>query len=72
MDLIHWHKSFTTNLAQKENVAQPHKFNLLVNHINVAVYELIAEATGYENAITILSNTCAKTLSPIFDRYTVC
>ena len=52
-------------------MSQPQKFNLLVNHINVAVYELIAEATSYENAITILSNTCARTLSPIFDRYTV-
>ena len=63
---IHWHKSFTSNVAQMENVSEANKFNLLVNYIDAAVYELIAEATSYENAITILSNTYARTSSPIF------
>ena len=49
-----------------ENVSEANKFNLLVNNIDAAVYELIAEATRYKNAITILSNTYARTSSPIF------
>ena len=68
---IHWHKSFTTYLAQMEDVSEANTFNLLVNHIDAAVYELIAEATSYENAITILSTTYARTPSPIFARYSL-
>ena len=52
-----------------EDVSEAIKFNLLVNHIDAAVYELIAETTSYENAVTILSNTYARTPSPIFVRY---
>ena len=52
-----------------ENVSEANNFNLLVIHIDAAVYELIAEATSYENAITILSNTYARTPTVIFARY---
>ena len=41
---IHWHKSLTTYLAQTEN-SEANKFNLLVIHIDAAIYKLIAEAT---------------------------
>ena len=33
---IHWHKSFTTYLAQIENVFEANKFILLINHIDAS------------------------------------
>ena len=44
---------------------------LLINDIDAAVYELISEAANYTEAIEFLPNTCAKTPSPIFARYTL-
>ena len=66
---LHWCKSFTTSLTQMQDVSDANKLSLLINHIDAAVYELIAEATTYNEALAILTNIYAKTLSPIFARY---
>ena len=50
-------------------MSEASKFNLLVNHIGAAVYELIAEATSYKNAITFLPKAYARTSNPIFACY---
>ena len=68
---LHWCKSFTTYLAQMQDVNDANKLSLLINHIDPAVYELIAEATTYHEALAILTNIYAKTPSPIFARYTL-
>ena len=68
---LHWCKSSTTYLAQMQDVNDANKLNLLINHIDAAVYELIAEATTYNEALAILTNIYAKTPSPIFARYTL-
>ena len=62
---VHWYKSFTTYLSKIEGVTNEDKLNLLTNHIDASVYELISEATTYEGAVTILANTYAKTPSTI-------
>ena len=66
---LHWHKSFTTYLAQMQDLTEADKLNLLVNHIDAAVYEIISEASTYREAVEILANTFAKAPSPIFARY---
>ena len=48
-----------------QDVYYVNKPNLLFNHIDAAVYELIAEATTYNDALAILTNSYAKTPSPI-------
>ena len=58
-------------IAQMQDVKDASKLNLLINHIDAAVYELIAEATTYNEALAILTNIYAKTPSPIFARYTL-
>ena len=66
---MHWHKSFTTYLAQMPDVTEANKLSLLINHIDAAVYELISEAASYGEAIQILTATCATTPNSIFARY---
>ena len=66
---MHWHKSFTTYLAQMPDVTEANKLSLLINHIDAAVYELISEAASYEEAIQILTTTYATTPNSIFARY---
>ena len=41
---LHWCKPLTTHLTQMQDVNDANKVNLLINHIDAAVYELIAEA----------------------------
>ena len=65
----HWFKSFTTYIAQMQNLTEADKLNLLVNHIDAAVYEIISEAASFEDAVELLSHTYAKSPSPIFARY---
>ena len=45
------------------------KFNLLINHIGSAVYELICETETYNTLVESLKAIFAKTTSPIFSRY---
>ena len=67
---LDWHKSFTTYVGQIENVTETNKLNLLINHIDAAVYEYISEAGTYnEEDSQILSDTFAKIPSSIFARY---
>ena len=54
-----------------QDETEENKLNLLINHIDAAVYEQISEAAIYNEAIDFLSNTYAKTLSPVFARYTL-
>ena len=65
----HWFKSFTTYIAQMQNLTEADKLNLLVNHIDAAVYEIISEAASFEDAVELLSHTYAKSPSPVFARY---
>ena len=50
-------------------VDNANKLNLLINHIYADVYELIAEATTYNDALAILTDIYAKTPSPNFAPY---
>ena len=56
-------------VGQIENVSEANKLNLLINQIDAAVYECISEAGTYNEAIQIVLDTFAKTLSSIFARY---
>ena len=66
---VHWFKSFTIYISKLEGVTEADKFNLLINHIDSAVYELISETETYDTAVELLKATFAKTPSPIFARY---
>ena len=66
---LHWRKFFTTYVGQIENETEANKLNLLINHIDAAVYEYIFEAGTYDEAIQILPDTFAKAPSSIFARY---
>ena len=52
-----------------QNLTEADKLNLLVNHIDAAVYEIISKAASFEDAVELLSHTYAKSPSPIFARY---
>ena len=41
----------------------------LINHVDASVYELISEATTYNDAAEILASTYSKKPSPSFARY---
>ena len=65
-----WNKAFLHSYISKfEGVTEAHKFNLLSNHIESAVYEFISETETYDTAVELLKATFAKTPSPIFARY---
>ena len=65
----HWFKSFTTFIAQMQNLTEAGKLNLLVNHTDAAVYEIISEAASLEDAVELLSHNYAKNPSSIFAHY---
>ena len=66
---LHWHKSFTSYLAKLGSVTEEDKLNLLINHVDAAVYELFCEAVSFEAAIELLKEIYAKAPNPIFARY---
>ena len=66
---LHWFKSFTTYIKKLGEVNGEENRNLLINHVDATVYELISEAPDYDDAINFLTNTYARAPSPIFARY---
>ena len=65
----HWYKSFTCYIAKYEDILEADKLNLLINHVNAAVYEIISDAANYNDAITQLERVYAATPNSIFARY---
>ena len=66
---LHWQKTLTTYTANMTEISNAEKLNLLINHVDASVYELISEVTTYNDAIKILESTCVKRTNPIFARY---
>ena len=66
---LHWQKMFTTYTANMTEVSDTEKLNLLINHVDASVYELISEVTTYKDAIKVLESTYVKRTNPIFARY---
>ena len=66
---LHWQKSFTAYTAHMQEKSDTDMVNLLINHVDASVYNLISEATTYNNAVKILANTYAKRPNPIFAWY---
>ena len=66
---LHWHKSFTTYIDKMDGINDSEKLDLLINHIDSSVYELISESETYNEAVDLLNSIYAKTPSPIFARY---
>ena len=65
----HWYKSFTCYITKYGDISEANKLNLLINHVNAAVYEIISDAASYNDAITQLERVYAATLNSIFARY---
>ena len=61
--------AFATYINKLGEVSAEDKLNLLINHIDATVYELISEAPDYDDAIKLLTNIYARASSPIFVRY---
>ena len=57
---LHWHKSFTTYVRNLGEVTPADKLNLLVSHVDAAVYELFVEASTYDEAFSSLKALYAK------------
>ena len=68
---LHWQKTFTTYTENMTEVlhVDAEKLNLLINHVDASVYELISEVTAYNDAIRVLESTYVKRTNPIFARY---
>ena len=66
---LHWHKSFMTYAAHMQEISDADKLNLLINHVDSSVYELISEAATHNDAVEILASTYAKRSNPICARY---
>jgi len=60
---------FSTYVRRLGEVANADKLSLLVNHVDAVVYELITEATAYDDAGNTLQGVYAKPPNPIFVRY---
>ena len=59
---------FYTYAAYMQEISDADKLNLLINRVDASVYELISEATAYNDAAEILASTYAKRSNPIFAR----
>ena len=53
-----------------QDVSKENKLNLLINHIDALVYELISEVANYTEVMEFISNMYVKTPRPNF--YTLC
>ena len=49
-------------------ISDPDKLNLLINHVDASVYELISDVTTYNDTIKSLESTYVKRPNPIFTR----
>ena len=56
----HWYKSFTCYIGKYENIIDEEKLSLLINHIDAAVYKVIAETASYVEAIAKSLRHCSK------------
>ena len=65
----HWYKSFTCYIAKYGDISEADKLNLLINHVNAAVYVIISDAASCNDAITQLERVYAATPNSIFARY---
>ena len=66
---LHWQKTFITYTANMTEISDAEKLNLLINHVDASVYELISEVTTYNDAIKVLESSYVKRTNPIFARY---
>jgi len=66
---LHWYRSFTTYLLRLGEVSDADKLTLLVNHVDAVGYELISEATIYDEAVNTLQEVNAKPPNPVLARY---
>ena len=66
---LNWQKTFITYTANMTELSDVVKLNLLINHVDASVYELISEVTTYNDAIKVLESTYVKRTNPIFARY---
>ena len=64
---LHWHKSFTTYIDKIDGINDSEKLDLLINHTDSSVYELISESETCNEAVDLLNSIYAKT--PIFARF---
>ena len=65
----HRRRTFDFFLQSLPTTPAPNKLATLVNFVGPSVYELIAEASTYENAITILETTYDKPKNEVFARH---
>ena len=65
----HWRRTFDFSLQSLPTTPAPNKLATLVNFVGPSVYELIAEASTYDNAITILETTYDKPKNEVFARH---
>ena len=63
---LHWRRSFTTYIGQMGELSDENKLNLLINHLDASVFELISEVTTFAGAIDLLAKIYAKAPSPVF------
>ena len=50
---VHWFKLFTTYINKLGEESAEDKLNLLMNHVDATIYELISEAPDYNDAINL-------------------
>ena len=65
----HWKRTFDFFLQSLPTEPPPNKLATLVNFVSPSVYELIAEAASYEDAIKTLETTYDKPKNEVFARH---
>ena len=62
----HWKRTFDNFL---DSLTAPDKLSILINFVSATIYEYIADATTYNEAITILNDTYIKKKNEVFARH---
>jgi len=63
---LHWHRSFITYVLRLVEVSDADKLTLLINHVDAVVYEVISEATTYDDAVKCVSRVVRETTESSF------
>ena len=64
----HWFRTFTNFLTSIQD-QNPDKLDILINHVSPEIYEHVADAVSYEDAIGILKALFVKSKNEVYNRH---
>ena len=66
---LHWVKTLLSYINSIDRITEQNKLNILINHVDATIYELISKIDTYAEAVATLHKIYVKPSNVIFARY---